>query len=70
MTNVSCVSAERERERLDQASTESEAPGIPGSALLEVLASVPGVQGVGNGSGRELSLEQSNGVVGHFSWLH
>lgn len=33
----------------------SEAPGLPGSASLEVLESIPGVQGVANGSGREVS---------------
>lgn len=67
MTNVSRASAERERS--DLAGIGSEAPGFPGSALLEVLEFFPGVQGVVDGGGRGLSLEQSTEGVDHFSWL-
>lgn len=43
--------------------------GFPGSAVLEILESVPGVPGVADGSDREVSQEQCRRVVGHFSWL-
>ena len=52
MTNVSCGPC---RESSDLASATSKTPGFPGSVVLE---SVPGVQGVVDGSGREVSLEQ------------
>lgn len=65
MTNVSNGSAER----TDVTRTMSEAPGLPGSGLLEVLDFVPGVQGVADDSVGDVSLEPSKGEVGHFSWL-
>ena len=57
------------RKRSDLPSAVTEAPGFPGSALRETLDSVPGVQGMAVGSGREISLESCKGVVGPFSWL-
>lgn len=47
----------------------SKALGFPGSAVLEISESVSGVSGVGDGSDREVSREQSRRVVGRFSWL-
>lgn len=45
------------RKESDLPSAVTDAPGFPGSALLEILEPVPSVQGMADGSGREVSLE-------------